>query len=285
MFVVSRFGFRAGMLALFASFFFYSGSAFAQPVDPWSSTYFGGNVGYGWANSMTATTNVGGLDQHFPPFDAVFDGGANVARVRPDGVFAGVQAGHNWRMEKNWIAGIETDFQWSDQKGKGLGGFDIPISDSFCDLPTCTATNSAATVVRLNWFGTTRFRAGIEWNNLWLYGTAGLAYGQLRVSGTNTFTMLDTFGAPPTTLAATYASAFRHTQVNFGWTVGAGIEGAISSSPWTWKIEYLYVDLGSVGSSYSLATNPAVTVALGPHATFIDQIVRFGINYHFAALP
>jgi outer membrane immunogenic protein len=53
-----------------------------------------------------------------------------------------------------------------------------------------------------------------------------------------------------------------------GWTLGGGVEAAIAG-PWTAKVEYLYVDLGS-GS----------TIA-GSDAEFKANIVRAGLNYRF----
>ena len=50
------------------------------------------------------------------------------------------------------------------------------------------------------------------------------------------------------------------------------------SGPWTAKLEYLYVDLGTVGNTFTgigafapLATNSRVT----------DNIARVGLNYRF----
>ena len=70
--------------------------------------------------------------------------------------------------------------------------------------------------------------------------------------------------------------------IKLGWTIGCGIETVISGN-WTGKIEYLYVDLGTV--SGSLATNivtPAgnnLIVGYSSHVT--DNILRAGVNYQF----
>ena len=67
-----------------------------------------------------------------------------------------------------------------------------------------------------------------------------------------------------------------------GWTVGAGVEGAIGGG-WTARLEYLYVDLGHVSGSF-LTTIPAlgggaITSNYSSHVT--DNVVRVGINYKF----
>ena len=57
-------------------------------------------------------------------------------------------------------------------------------------------------------------------------------------------------------------------QTKAGWTVGGGLEAAITG-PWTAKVEYLYADLGSGAP------------VLGANASFKTNIVRGGINYRF----
>jgi hypothetical protein len=42
------------------------------------------------------------------------------------------------------------------------------------------------------------------------------------------------------------ARATGHSQVNTGWTVDSGADGKLLIPGWTYKIEYLYVDLGSL---------------------------------------
>ena len=72
-----------------------------------------------------------------------------------------------------------------------------------------------------------------------LYATGGLAYGSLQTDlGLSTFTAT---GVPVT------IGASRSTD-KFGWTIGGGIETMFASN-WSAKIEYLYMDLGSVSNS------------------------------------
>jgi outer membrane immunogenic protein len=99
-----------------------------------------------------------------------------------------------------------------------------------------------------------------------LYGTGGLAYGRISASGTffNSFT--------------SGTASFGDSTTQVGWTLGAGVEGAIpNASNWTWKLEYLYIDFGTLsgngfnsqGEAYSWSTR--VT----------DNILRVGLNYRF----
>jgi outer membrane immunogenic protein len=108
-----------------------------------------------------------------------------------------------------------------------------------------------------------------------LYATGGLAYGHLSAD------------APliPLSWGSTRA----------GWTVGAGAEVALDPH-WSVKIEYLYMDLGDIGSSGATATttvnqlntprldfNTVTTTTLTSafNTRFTDNILRVGVNYRF----
>ena len=69
-------------------------------------------------------------------------------------------------------------------------------------------------------------------------------------------------------LTPSSGSAFRA-----GWTIGAGIETVLAPN-WTFKFEYLYMDLGSA-HLFDIVPGIPETV------TFRDNIFRIGINYKF----
>ena len=135
---------------------------------------------------------------------------------------------------------------------------------------------------KISWFGTVRGRLGYAWNDALLYGTGGLAYGKVGLSGTSVSTLTSTFldgnNVPPFTTVA--AKSFATSAVNLGWTVGAGIEGALVNN-WTWKAEYLHMDLGSVSVTGIAATGATFTAS----SKFTDDIVRLGLNYRFVPTP
>jgi outer membrane immunogenic protein len=100
------------------------------------------------------------------------------------------------------------------------------------------------------------------------YATGGLAYGEVNSNET---------------IAAT---SFSNSETLVGYTVGAGIEGAIGGN-WTAKLEYLYVDLGRTTGPFA-TTIPALgggtlTSSYSSHVT--DNILRVGLNYRFNSGP
>ncbi len=127
---------------------------------------------------------------------------------------------------------------------------------------------------KIDWFGTVRGRAGVLVDpKVLLYATGGLAYGGVNTS--------ETIGG----------TSFSATDTRVGYTVGAGIEGAIGGN-WTAKLEYLYVDLGRTSGSFATAiaasgggavTSGTLTSAYSSHVT--DNILRVGVNYKFTSGP
>ena len=154
-------------------------------------------------------------------------------RTKPSGFVGGVQAGYNWQpnpSSPSWVFGVEGDLQ--------VTGADETFAPWKFSNP---------------WFGTVRGRAGYAFSNILVYGTAGLAFGELRG---------ETFG-----LSESHGNA--------GWTAGVGAEfgfGQAGSSRggWSAKVEYLYVDLAN--------TNFTIT---GVPNGYRFGTLRAGINYHF----
>jgi outer membrane immunogenic protein len=159
------------------------------------------------------TSNVNGLNT-----SGVTGGGG--------GVTGGIQAGYNWQNGP-WVYGVETDFNLS-----GAGG-------TFADYQFSNP-----------WFGTLRGRAGYAINNVFVYGTAGLAFGISTVT----------------------RGGLSETSGHAGWTIGAGAEFGLSplglSPNWSAKVEYLYLGLSQ-------------DALLPSSVTFPSNVVRFGVNYHF----
>ena len=243
--------------------------------DGWVGFYAGGNIGYSWGKVGT-TTSVAPFTQT-TPLNFSFSGGSSAQSTKPIGDIGGGQIGHNWRIASHWLAGIEADIQGSAERDTSRTNFSgsTPCKFSSSTTATCGIANTTDITARLSWFGTVRGRAGVESNGLWVYGTAGLAYGKVSVSGANKLDIASTIG-PPTT---TFFTPLGYSKIRSGWTVGGGIEGRMGTSRWTWKVEYLHIDLGSIGSG-QFGSVPVVTVNT---TRFTDEIVRLGLNYPIGA--
>ena len=144
--------------------------------------------------------------------------------TRPTGFAGGVEGGYNWQAGQ-FVFGGEADLQVSD------------ANDTFAPWKFSNP-----------WFGTVRGRAGFAVSNFLIYGTAGIAFGELQ---------------------AQTVGLLSENHANVGWTAGAGVEAGFAAN-WSAKVEYLFVDLGS--NTYSLT---------GTSNGLSASLFRMGVNYHF----
>lgn len=165
--------------------------------------------------------------------------------LNSSGFFAGGQLGYNYQLANNVVIGIETDLQWAD------------ISDTVSvDVGAVTVASAGQSV---DYFGTIRARLGYAFDRFLPYITGGAAYGKTKTD----VTFLN-------------VPIFSDSNTKWGWTIGAGGEFAITNN-WTFKAEYLYVDLGSDTSALSVVL---------PAALSLDHDNKFhtfkaGVNYKF----
>ena len=188
------------------------------------------------------------------------------------GLFGG-QIGYNWQTS-NWVFGIETDAQWTGQKGSTNVG--CIVAGCFPTAVVGGAGVGASLTDSLQWFGTFRGRVGVTVTpSVLLYATGGGAYGSLKTDmGLSGFTAA---GAPVFLSGSTSST-------KFGWTVGGGIE-AMFAPNWSAKLEYLYMDLGSISNSVVLPAASGFPLGANVTTRVTDNIFRAGINYNFSAGP
>jgi outer membrane immunogenic protein len=234
------------------------------PVFIWTGWYVGGNVGYSWGRG-TPTFNDPALSTVGLPTS--FSGPGNL-----NGAIGGIQIGYDWQANTNWVWGFETDFQWADEKNSGA--FAAPYDcEGICSI-------SGTIGSRIHWFGTVRGRAGWLYNpTTMVFVTGGFAYGKVSINGslTNFNNGGCCNGSPPGPPPGTFT--FGSSAVNTGWTVGGGVRGVVPNAPaWVWKIEYLYIDLGSLNGN---GVDPIFGGVTSWSAHFTDNILRFGLDFHF----
>jgi outer membrane immunogenic protein len=277
----------------------------APPPPPlWTGFYAGLSVGGAWnASNSVETLAVNTFDNY-----AVVTGlplGAESAASQSGvasinnggGVIGGGQIGYNFQLT-NWgwssvLVGIEADISGLSQRGNGSFANSVtdPVSG---DTANAFVTNETG----VDWLGTVRGRLGwLITPTLLIYGDGGLAYGGVRAS-----TYTHAFWTPGGTFTSgdEWTDSFGSlSETRVGWTAGGGLEWMFMPN-WSFKVEYLYYDLGRVtwlnGTNASLSTiTPDVigTAAGGVNATnisasetrFNGNIVRLGLNYHFVWAP
>ncbi|HLH98590.1 MAG TPA: outer membrane protein [Xanthobacteraceae bacterium] len=152
----------------------------------------------------------------------------------PSGGVAGGTAGVNWQFGSA-VLGVEGDVDWSTLKG----------STTSAGCPAgCTTEN--------DWLATVRGRAGYAFDRVMPYVTGGLAVGDIKAS---------TPGLPGAS------------QNNAGWTVGGGLELALTNN-WSAKAEYLHIDLGNMNCGFNCG-------AASGNVSLKSDVVRGGVNFHF----
>jgi outer membrane immunogenic protein len=278
------------------------------PAAPtWTGLYFGANVGYGWGDSRTDIAGNGGISI-FPGAVAGFPGfPSNFAFADSDhaglkGLIVGGQIGYNYQLSPRWVVGVEADLQSAGESGSN--GFSDQFSTPVCGVavgrpPVCVgttplvATAASGYEAKIEGFGTVRGRAGfLITDQVLLYGTGGVAYGHVEVNGNASIPTAAITGAPAPYVAT--AGTFAVAKDKLGYSVGGGVEGRIFPwllANWSWKAEYLYLDLGSLNSGASFsgmfpsgrgvsATSP-ITGSVAQQTHFVDNIMRIGLNYKF----
>jgi outer membrane immunogenic protein len=224
------------------------------PMYNWSGFYAGVNGGFGWGTSMgDLVNNSGGIAI---PTALAGNTIPTHLNVKPQGFLGGAQAGYNWQVD-HVVFGIEGDYQGSDIKQAVT--FTNPGSATL--LPTINTGSD-----KLDWFSTVRGRLGYAWNTAMLYGTGGVAFGRTTDTNTSQTTTPPPFGSGATTSNRT------------GWTAGLGFEYGFWNN-WTFKAEYLHIDLGSttVTSSFLPGSADFLTYSFSHQY----DIYRVGFNYRF----
>jgi outer membrane immunogenic protein len=181
----------------------------------WSGAYVGGHIGY----------VSGNVDWELVPQPAPADS------YGIEGWLLGAQAGYNWQMD-TFVLGLEGD---------------LSLGDVTSDLDETGFIERS-----VNWEASLRARAGVSFDAILLYGTAGLA---VLDTTSELFGLLD------------------DTQTHIGWTVGAGVEAMVAEDV-SAKLEYRYSDYGT--QTYEFFPAPIVS-----DSSITAHSISAGFNFHF----
>jgi outer membrane immunogenic protein len=253
----------------------------APPPPPpysWNGFYVGGNLG-GVLETASGTSDF--LDS--APIPAALFSATNPQnnRLNPSSVIGGGQIGYNWQFNQRWLAGIEGDWDFTNANYSfcrqtntaSIACFNPPIGDGFENIASTT-----------RWLATLRGRLGVTAGNWLFYGTGGVAEGQ--VATTLTQNCPTGCGSSATALLASGSSTATRT----GWVAGLGGEVAFWGN-WSTRIEWLHIDLGNIGSSFTtngsstpvLAAVPSTQTTVWSRSERYD-VFRVGLNYRFWGL-
>ena len=212
--------------------------AVVAPGYSWHGFYIGAHAGYAWGDDTLSLTGLPVLPATIAPAFS-FD---------RNGAIAGLQWGTNYQFGR-WVLGTESDISFID-------------FDESQTLVFGGATNIATQ--EMEYFSTTRGRVGYAFDNVLLYGTAGLASARIET----------------TYLETTTGFAGTRSKNRYGWTAGAGVEWGFG--PWSAKLEYLHYDLGD--HSFLVFNGAGVAVA-SARSDNSGDMVRAGVNYRFNWTP
>ncbi len=226
-----------GLCAMLLVFVLLPVTAWAQNAT-WDGYYLGVNVGArfasnDWLTSLACPNSgicAGG--QVGPDFKQTFDSTA----VRVGGF-----GGHNWLLGSNWLAGVEAEVGWANNRN---ASGPIPGTTVSGGVPSITNGDTAA--VNLQWDASLRARAGslIRPDTL-LFATAGVALQQVEMVATCNNNGTSSYCTQPRG-APHYDSQTRWMP---GWTIGAGLEHMLAGN-WLLRLEYRYADFGEANPTF-----------------------------------
>src|ERR1700722_17290449 len=247
----------------------------------WTGFYVGANGGYGWSSSSVT----------YSPNDAASQagtcGGVGRGKCIPDGGFrtfgplAGGQLGYNWQFNALWVAGVEADYQWASLTGQGISTFHLG------NVGAASASINMVANQAIKSLGTVRGRVGaVVVNPLFVYFTAGLAYGQVN-ENLNTqpagLGALSSGGFSYSCVAGASCFAGLSSKTMVGWAVGGGREYALTRHL-IFRAEVLFFDLGVPRSNFVAQNAVAGTTPSSSSATFGPAgfiVARGGLNLKF----
>ncbi len=178
------------------------------------------------------------------------------AEITASGGFAGVSVGGDYQWD-NFVLGVVGDAQWSGYEGE------LSIEGSIEDLGSAEIEAGSS----LEWFATVRGRVGFVWDRALIYGTGGVAFGEIE-SGYSA-SISDDEGN-----SESLSDSVKTDHV--GWTVGAGIEYMLTNNV-SFKTEYLYIDFGDeeiIGFS-----DEGISAGLDVETQF--HTIKAGVSYRF----
>ncbi len=218
----------------------------AAPVFSWTGFYAGGNIGAGWKRTAqylpAQTFLLLGVSYTFPA--SAVDGGFSNAS---SAYIGGLQAGYDHQMG-SWVFGVQANVEATGMNVRSAWPKNLSEKVS-----------SKAKAV-----GSFTGRVGYAIQpSLLVYAKGGLGWSRISY--------LDIYHDP------TYFYSVKGSATHWGWTVGAGLEYALTSNLSTF-IEYNHADYGS--KNVRMRDSDQQNSWLFNYSNRIDTVM-VGVNYRF----
>jgi outer membrane immunogenic protein len=260
---------RGFCVMVMATFALFAGPAMAQDAS-WTGYYVGVNVGGRFASNdwltYAACPNSGlcAGGQPGPDFRQTFD--STALRV-------GAFGGRNWLLGSSWIAGVEADVGWANNRN---ANGPIPGTTVSGGVPALTNGDTAA--VNLQWDASLRARVGsLVRPDTLLFATAGVALQRVEMVATCNNNSTSSYCTQPA------GTPHYDSQPLWmpGWSVGAGLEHMLAAN-WLVRLEYRYADYGQANPTfftYNIGANGDDRVYT--HVWVKTHTVSLGAAYKF----
>lgn len=235
----------------------------AVPTWSWQGAYIGGHLGA-----------VAGTTTFSDPYGPSLFGD----KVTTPGFLAGAQLGYNWLVAPRWIVGVET----------AVSALDSHDGTSTCMQASVTIIGSNCEVMPralASFTGRLGFVPDVKGHTL-LYGKAGAAWigDDIWINPNNSFPKNKfpeaMFPGEPT---SERTSAW-------GWTVGGGIEQALTPA-WSLSLEYNYYRFAATHvftpDTINVTQAGEFTAVPGSTSSVTQDlhVIKLGVNYHWGEDP
>ena len=237
-----------------------------ESARKWTGCYLGGHLGGAWGQN--AWSNHPGDN----PVNLILIN-SDFGSSQTSGWVSGVQLGCDYQIQSPLVLGVQGDFGWA-----GISG---DHSKTDIDQPTLSpnfVTQFISGTTRINKFATMTGRAGYASERALFYFKGGIAWSHNDYD----------FRVTEASSLGSRSGSFTSDVGRWGWTVGAGLEYALSRSVSAYA-EYNYLDFGNrmtslacTSASINSIPQPCGTIgnALVDLSEQISQ-VKFGLNVRF----
>lgn len=208
---------------------------------------------------VTGAARADGL--YDPSYGAAGSGGAGT--VTPSGVnwsgpYIGATLGYGWATANATYNNVDRKLEPSGGTGGVYGGYNFQVNPNFMlgaegDFAFNGFSESANfmgpdATVKSTWQMSVRGRAGAIFDRVMVYGTGGVAFNNMELK----------------------AEGATNNQVATGWTIGGGVEGAVTQNI-TARAEYLYSSFDR--QNFEVGTPASSDLTTG--------VLRAGVAYKF----